>query len=864
EVAIKILQSALASEPDRLARFEREAKLLATLNHAHIGALYGLDEHEGTQFLAMELIEGETLEEKLKAGRLPVEDALRLAVQIAEALEAAHAKGVMHRDLKPANIMVTRDGIVKVLDFGLAKAFSGDPNEASPAHSPALSMAMTQQGLILGTAGYMSPEQASGQATDQRADIWAFGVVLFEMLSGLPLFGGESVPHILADVLRTDPNWSRLPANLHPRLKLLLERCLEKKVRMRYHSISDARIDIEAVLNDPEGAQAEVAGAAPAGWRGRSVAAAVLGGALIAGMLVWTLTRPALLPPPPVSRYLVTPPATAPLASLGGLDLAISPDGKRLAYFGRNVATGNVALYLRDFDGLETRVVQGTESTRTDNNALNPFFSADSNWIGFRSPGEGIMRVSVNGGAPVRMLDDVELFLGADWGDDNTLIFSSGYGLQRASTGGGGTPEQITSAAEANGPFYIGPRILPGGRAVLFTLLAANRQQVAVLDLETGEERILIEGGKDVWYADTGHIVFARGTALMAAPFDLDQLVVTGEPVLLLQGVRHPVANAAADFAISENGTLLYIPGTAETTATGRVVWVDRDGQGTEPAISQTIDYPRDPRLSPDGRRMMLTTGGANDGDLWIYDLQGRPPIPLTDAGDSRLATWSPDGSRVAFLSSRNGTGYQIYVVPADGSVPDPQPLRSDALAVRPNVWTDQDELIVTGGAGADILAIPTDSETAPREVVVTADNEFDPALSPNGRWLAYASNRTGAPEVWVKEYPEGVPVRVSPAGGYEPRWSADGRELYYLQGNTLMAMAVETETEFSFERAEVLFSEAFFALVAGGIDSYDVAPDGRFLMIEQFGSAIGDADSASIVVVENWFEELKRLVPTD
>ncbi len=256
DVAIKTLPRELAQEPDRLARFEREAKLLATLNHAHIGAIYGLDAHDGKQFIVMELVEGITLEEKLKAGALAVDDALRIALQIAEALEAAHAKGVVHRDLKPANVMITGDGVVKVLDFGLAKAFSGNPNEASPAHSPALSMAMTQQGLILGTAGYMSPEQASGQATDQRADIWAFGVVLYEMLTGLPLFSGESVPHVLADVLRTEPDWSRLPKNLHPRLQFMLERCLEKKVRDRYHSIADIRVDIEKILSDPHGATA--------------------------------------------------------------------------------------------------------------------------------------------------------------------------------------------------------------------------------------------------------------------------------------------------------------------------------------------------------------------------------------------------------------------------------------------------------------------------------------------------------------------------------------------------------------------------------------------------------------------------------
>jgi serine/threonine protein kinase len=355
EVAIKTLPSALAQDPDRLARFEREAKLLATLNHAHIGAIYGLDEHAGTQFIAMELIEGQTLEQKLKDGPLPVEDALRIGLQIAEALEAAHEKGVVHRDLKPANIMVTPNGVVKVLDFGLAKAFSGNPNEASPAHSPALSVAMTQQGLILGTAGYMSPEQASGQATDQRADIWAFGVVLYEMLTGLPLFSGESVPHILADVLRSEPNWNRLPKNLHPRVKLLLERCLAKKPRNRLHSIADARIEIEAILADPHGAAGEGGGAEAvrSGSLPQRLAVAVVllaVGAVVAGVAAWTL-KPE--PQRPLRRFSYRLPSDQSLlANQPNLvNLAVSPDGRRFAYSAR-VGDSNT-LFVRELGELD-------------------------------------------------------------------------------------------------------------------------------------------------------------------------------------------------------------------------------------------------------------------------------------------------------------------------------------------------------------------------------------------------------------------------------------------------------------------------------------------------------------------------------
>jgi Tol biopolymer transport system component/predicted Ser/Thr protein kinase len=862
EVAIKTLPSALAEDADRLARFEREAKLLAALNHAHIGAIYGLDEHEGTQFLAMELVEGETLEEKLEAGSLPTDDALRLALQIAEALEAAHEKGVVHRDLKPANIMVTGEGQVKVLDFGLAKAFSGDPNQAAPAHSPALSVAMTQQGLILGTAGYMSPEQASGQATDQRADIWAFGVVLYEMLTGLPLFSGESVPHILADVLRAEPDWDRLPKPFDPRLKALLERCLEKKVRNRYHSIADVRVDIEKILSDPEGGRAPAATAAPTGRR-LPLTAALVAVALLAGGLIWSLMRSAPSTPAPiVSRFVVTPPPTAPLASLGGYDLAVSPDGKRLAYFAQDPQTGGAELYVRDVDELDARAVPGAEVAQPGGGNMNPFFSPDGQWVGFRSPGKGIMRVSVSGEPPLKIADDPDgsagVFLGATWASDGTVIYAAGARLYRISAGGGGTPEPLTSAWDAANTYESGPVLLPGGHAVLFNVIGET-EQVAVLDLDTGEQKILVQGGTQVSYAPTGHLVFIRGTTLMAVPFDVDRLAVTGEPVALLQGVRHPGPTTAADYALSDAGTLVYVPGTAET-ATAAVVWVDRDGRVAGRAVADSVENPRDPRLSPDGGRLVLTTGPVAAGNLWVYDLSGRPPIPIADEDDDRYAAWSPDATQLAFTSIQ-GTP-NVYTAAADGSVLDPMPLRAEGLGAATAVWSADGELILVTN-NQDIVATPADAEGDVRDVVVTPDQEFDAALSPNGRWLAYASTRTGRVEVWVKGYPDGVPVRVSRNGGREPVWSHDGKELYYLQGNAMMAVPVETEETFSFDPAVQLFTQPYFVSVDPYARSYDVARDGRFLMVQPSGASADGAQTSNIVVVQNWFEELKRLAPT-
>ena len=386
--------------------------------------------------------------------------------------------------------------------------------------------------------------------------------------------------------------------------------------------------------------------------------------------------------------------------------------------------------------------------------------------------------------------------------------------MQRVSAGGGGTPEPLTPEPEGAPRILTAPFILPGERAVLFGMNEGGNDGVAVLDLATGEQKVLVEGGDNPMYASTGHIVFARGATLMAVPFNLAELTVTGDPVAILQGVRHPAGNAA-DYALSANGTLVYVPGSEDGGASA-VVWVDRNGRVVERAVSDLVANPRDPRLSPEGRRLVLTTGILSDGDLWVYDLGGRPPLPLATIGDNRNAIWSPDGTLVAFgrlaLPVAN-----VFTTRADGSVLDPQPLRPDGLPAYRPIWSDAGELfLIRPRAGTpDIVATPAAPAGEVRDVVVTADSEFDAALSPDGRWLAYASNRTGQPEIWVKGYPNGVPVRVSRSGGYEPTWSADGRELFYFQGSSMMAVAVETGAEFSFGAPVQLFSEQYFAAVS-------------------------------------------------
>jgi serine/threonine-protein kinase len=410
------------------------------------------------------------------------------------------------------------------------------------------------------------------------------------------------------------------------------------------------------------------------------------------------------------------------------------------------------------------------------------------------------------------------------------------------------------------------PTLLPGGRAVLFGLIEGASERVAVLDLETGEQKIVVDGGQNPTYVPTGHIVFARGTTLMAVPFSVSELAATGEPVAMLQGVRHPGSQTAADFALSATGTLVYVPGDEASGGAGfSVVWVDRTGRVTARAIDEPIEIARDPRLSPDGERLVLTTGAVSTGSVWVYDLRGRPPIPLAVGNDNRAGVWSPDGKQIAFLKAPTNVG-GVYVTRADGSVPNPQPLRAQAVHAMPFAWSSAGELLVItppiGATGSDIYATPAAEEGDVREIVGTGDNEIDPALSPNGRWLAYASDRTGDSEIWVKGYPDGVAVRVSRNGGFEPRWSGDGREIFFLQGNTMMAVTVETADDFSFAPPVELFSGNFFTIPGLAMRTYDVAPDGRFLMIQTTGSTGDNAQLGSIVVVQNWVEELKQRVP--
>jgi Tol biopolymer transport system component len=855
DVAIKVLPESLADDSDRLARFQREAEVLAALNDTNIAQIYGLERSDDTIALVMELVEGPTLADRIALGPIPADEALGIAMQIANGLQAAHERNIVHRDLKPANIKLRPDGTVKVLDFGIAKALE-TPRGASGPEVPSLTTpAMTEAGVLLGTAAYMSPEQARGKAVDARTDIWAFGCVLYEMLTGQPAFMGEDVPTTLARVLASDTDMRSIAGAVPPDVRRSIELCLRKNVDERIADIRDVKLALKGAFETGRQASGKNESFGSPLWkRTVLVAAALAVGAVLAGGLTFRSMRASTAMPGPVSRFSIIPPATAPLANRSANDVAISNDGRLLAYFALDQQTMSVELYVRDLDSLDARAIPGTKVSQREAAATSAFFSTDGEWVGFGSPDQGIMRVPLDGEQPLKIADNPSEgpLTGASQATDGSLIYSSSRNLYRVSTSGGGTPEQLTPLV--TGEAQQAPVLLPGGRTVLFTLIQGPTVQIAALDLDTREQTILIENASDATYASTGHIIFIRDGTLMAAPFDLSSLTVSGDAVALLPGIRRLGADGLADYALSDNGTLMYVSGGAESP-TSALVWVDRDGRVIERAVSDSLDNPRGPRLSPDDLRLVVTTGPTSDNDIWFYNLEeDRPPVPLTSNDDDNFATWSPDGTQIAFLGPRNGT-VNIFTAPADGSVVEPKPLRPDGINALPDAWTDAGDLILS--LSGDIVATSADGTGDLRDVVATPADEHNAALSPDGRRLAYVTDRTGRPEVWVMAFPDGVsPQRISSNGGDQPVWSKDGQELFYLQGDAMMSVSVETDGGFSFAPAVELFSNPnLLTGNIGGFWSYDVASDGRFLMVQKPASS---SKPAEIVVVQNWFEELE------
>jgi eukaryotic-like serine/threonine-protein kinase len=859
DVAIKVLPAAFVHDVERLARFQREARMLAALNHPNIATIHGLEQSDGVHYLVMELVPGQTLAERLGGGALKIlkiKEALKLGVQIAEALEAAHERGVIHRDLKPANVKVTPEGRVKVLDFGLAKAFAGDSGQDLSSAATLTAMG-TEEGMILGTPAYMSPEQARGKAVDKRTDIWAFGCVLYEMLAGKVAFRGATVSDTIVAVLEREPDWQALPAATPTKIRDLLRRCLQKESQHRLRDIGDARIEIEEASAAP--AMPEPA-ATRKGVRalGRQVLILSVGAlllvAIVTGLTMWNLKSSPAPTPQPVSRTVITLP---PGQQLAGLDLgpavALSPDGSRLAYVARQ--GGTQQLYLRAMDSQEAKLIPGTEG------AVNPFFSPDGQWLGFFASGK-LKKVSVNGGAALTLGDGVT-FGGASWGSQGMIAISptSIPGLQQVPDTGG-TPQTLT-LLEKGDASHRWPEFLPGGKTVLFAAgPAANNwtdAQVAVQSVGTGDRRNLVQGGTHPRYALSGHLVYAQGGRLMVVPFDPQRLRTTGAAIPLVEGVLQSTITGAAQYSLSSTGSLVYVPGTFQSDKS-KLVWVSRNG-AQQPVVAPAHAY-RQPRLSPDGRRVAVTINEQGD-QVWLYDLSRETLTRYTFEGNRNTdPAWTPDGKRIAFESNKEGPQNLFWQL-ADGSGGLERLTTSDYTQF-PLSWSPDGQLLAfiefNPTTGRDIWMLRLGDRKA-QPFLRTPFDETSPQFSPDGRWLAYASNESGPYEIYAQPYPgPGGKWQISTEGGTEPVWNRNGRELFYRSGDKMMAVDIATQPSFAAGKPRMLF-EGQYQQTPVTFPNYDVSRDGqRFLMLkpsEQAASA-----PTQINVVLNWFEELKRRVP--
>jgi serine/threonine protein kinase/Tol biopolymer transport system component len=855
DVAIKVLPEEFAKDPDRVARFQREAKLLASLNHPNIAAIYGLEESAGTNFLVLELVEGETLAGQLARGPIPVEDSLKLAFQIAEALEAAHEKGIIHRDLKPANIKVTSDGKVKVLDFGLAKAFAGEQADLNLSNSPTLSNAATQQGVILGTAAYMSPEQAREKSVDKRADIWALGVVLYEMLTGKQLFTGDTVSDTLAAVLTREPEWEKIPSRISP----LLHRCLEKDPKKRCRDIGDVKLELEQILADPSGTLIQPVSTMKTQTRIRLalpwVAAIAILCIIIAGILGWYLKTPE---PRQVMRFEYELPEGQQFNNVNlTTSLAISPDGRQIVY---NTPKG---LYLRSMDEWTAKLVSGTEGV-----TIHPFFSPDGQWIGYLSGSDlQLKKIPINGGSPRKLCTLAPTGLaGVSWGEDNTIVYGQAPGDIMRISADGGTPESIVKAKSAGSAF---PHMLPNGKSVLYTDTAGTTHGIVMVqDLESGKAKELFPGFA-VHYLPTGYIIYGlpNDDDLYAIAFDIDALEVKGNHFRMVEGVM----GHGMQCAVSDTGTLVYMPGTSGMAAPNQLtlVWVDRKGNA-EPLEASPNDY-HFPKISPDGTKVALQVRSGGNQDIYIWDLVRKSMDRLTFNKDPDWAPiWTRDGKRIAYSSAR-GEKAGIYWKSADGEGADEQLVPGAVIRLRPGSWSKDGKTLVFMETGEiinpDIHAISLEGDRAKKLLLHEKYAEVEPQISPDGRYMAYTSDESGKYEVYVRPFPEvnGGQWQISTGGGDWPVWSRDSRELFYRGGDAFMAVSVKTEPTFSPETPKTMFRGTYAEYTLRSFFSnWDVSPDGkRFIMIKEAApSASAGGGPRKINIILNWFEELKQRVP--
>jgi serine/threonine-protein kinase len=876
DVALKVLPEAFMLDPDRLARFKREAQVLASLNHPNIAAIYGFEDsnpspgssQSAVQALVLELVEGPTLADRIAQGAISLDEALPNARQIAEALEAAHEQGIIHRDLKPANIKLRPDGAVKVLDFGLAKALEpvsvkgGDVTASPTITSPA----MTQMGIILGTAAYMSPEQAKGRQADKRSDVWAFGCVLYEMLSGQRAFKGDDIPDTLAAVLRQDIDWTALPDSTPASVRRLMARCLDRDARRRLRDIGEARI----VLEDPAAPARGDAGGVPAVamrqplWRRAiPVVLSALVASLITGAVIWTL-RP-LASPPVVIRFPVTLPEGQQLTSASRNGVAISPDGTQIAY----VTAGQ--LYVRSMSELEGKPITGKDQ----GNVANPVFSPDSRSIAFYTPiGRALQRVGVGGGAAVTITPTDGAPLGMSW-DNDAIVFVGDRvkGIYRVAANGG-KPDLI--AAVKDGELAYGPQMLPDRQHVLFTIASGptsaqwDRAQIVVESVTTHERKIVLEGGSDARYLPTGHIVYALGGVLFAVPFDVRRLEVSGGPTPIVEGIRRAVTGATgvAFFDVSGNGSLIYAPGPESGSASALDVAVIDIASGNSTALKLPPALYEFPRVSPDGKRIAVHADDGRDVNIWIHELSGAISARrLTNGGHNRFPVWSPDGQRVAFQSDREGD-LGIFSQRADGSGAASRLTKPDKdTAHVPESWSRDGTLMfaVTKGLSNTLWTLaPQDNKPAPFDGVRSM---FLPAaaFSPDGRWVAYTVGRSlNEIDVFVQPFPSTGSTYLITGSGIHPFWSPDGKELFYRFRGQTFAVSITTRPTFAVGNPRSV-NGPYRVRGPQFERENDITPDGKqFVGVVARGATPSPITSASqLQVVLNWFEELKARVPS-
>jgi serine/threonine-protein kinase len=847
-VALKVLPAHLASRPESRERFEREARIIAGLNHPHICTLYDVGHQDGTDYLVMEHLEGETLAERLAKGPLRLEQVLGYSIEIADALDKAHRKGITHRDLKPANVMLTKSG-AKLLDFGVAKLKQEAGRKEVPADERPTVGPLTGEGTILGTLHYMAPEQVEGRVNDidSRTDIFAFGAVVYEMATGMKAFEGKSPASVIAKILDHEPPPISSSGKLSPpSLDRLVKICLAKDPEARWQSAGDLCRELKWIKDSGSNAQMLSPQASAPLWR-RIVPWAVA--ALSVALWMW---RPSATPA--VSRLTIALPPGQRLAALDQPAIAISPDGKNIVY----VATDGSSLqqlYLRPLDSLEARPIAGTED------AVSPFFSPDGRWIGFFAH-DKLKKVPVDGGQAA-ILADASSSGGASWSSQGTLAFQlwTGGVLQQVSQEGG-TPRPLTRAGKTDF-VHRWPDFLPGGTAVLYSgspsNAAWNNAHILVQPVGTGDGKSLAQGGTQPHYVATGHLLYAQAGALMAAPFNAQRLALTSAPARALEGVMQSRISGAAQYGVSSTGTLVYLAGGL-LGSESRLAWVGRNGEEQVlPASPHTYQFPR---VSPDGRRVAVSVADE-ESQIWVYDVSRDTLTRVTFEGNANTTfAWSPDGRRIAFRSNREGR-LNLYWQAFDDSN-TVERLTTGDYTHSPNSFSPDGHLLAfmeqTPETGRDLWVLNlADREAQP--FLKTSYEETAPTFSPDGKWLAYSSDESGRREIYVQPYPgPGGKWLISTDGGQEPVWNPKGGELFYRSGNKIMAVDIETESGFSAGNPRMLF-EGRYLPTAASFPFYDVSPDGRhFLMLKPVESQA--AAPTHINIVLNWFDELKQKAP--